>query len=340
MARVHLVPIAERSFANGQLHPDTSFRLRESQRLDRFGVHTLTDDPDAADLILFVRPLGEGTVFRYLFRHPLVRRHRSRCFLYDPNDRVVPLLPGVYPSVERAWHHRNRTRSGAYLLAKDNPVLDEDHHGAERTHLYSFLGTYFSAPVRADLGRLDDPRGCCRDTFQEGDRIWRHGTEAEILAFRRRYLETTWASHFVLCPRGYGASSMRLFETMRAGRAPVILADDWVPPEGPCWERFSVRVAEADWRTLPARLAAREADAAAMGRLARQQWEEWYAPPVLFHRTVEDCLSIGRARRLPERVAGWLAALQMLRPSHQRHWARQTGLAQRLKKLVRRSARG
>ena len=125
---------------------------------------------------------------------------------------------------------------------------------------------------------------------------------------------------------------------MRAGRPPVILADDWVAPMGPCWERFSLRVAETDWRSLPARLEARAADATEMGRLARQQWEEWYAPPVLFHRMVEDCLGIARARRLPEPVAGWVATLQMLRPSHQRHWARQTGLAQRIKKFVRRGS--
>ena len=118
MARVHLVSVQQKSPLDGRPYPDISFCLRDSQRVDRFGVHTLTDDPAAADLILFVRPLGEGTVFRYLWRHPLVRRHRRKCFLYDPNDRIVPLLPGIYPSVERAWHQPGRTRSGAYLLAK------------------------------------------------------------------------------------------------------------------------------------------------------------------------------------------------------------------------------
>ncbi len=34
-------------------------------------------------------------------------------------------------------------------------------------------------------------------------------------------------------PRGIGASSVRIFEAMRAGRAPVIISDDWiVPPVG------------------------------------------------------------------------------------------------------------
>lgn len=336
MARVHLVSIELPSPITGAAPPrGVAFRLRESQQVDRFGVHTLTDDPAAADLILFVRPLTEGGIFSRLLGHPLVRQYRRKCYLYDANDRIVPLLPGIYPSVEQRWYDRGRTRSGAYLVAEENPALDEDHGADERRYLYSFVGTYRSAAIRSELGRLEHPRGYCRDTYDEGDRIWRHGSAEEKQGFRRRYLEVTWASHLVLCPHGFGVSSIRLFETMRAGRAPVILADEWVAPEGPCWDRFSIRVPEKDWAGIPALLGEREADAAVMGRLARQQWEEWYAPPVLFHRMVEDCLSLAQTRRLPEPVASWVAYLQLLRPSHQRHWARQTGLAQRVRNFVR-----
>ena len=335
MSRVHLVPFGSKPLAVDPAPERVVNRLRESQAADRFGVHTLTDDPDEADLILFVRTLTEGMVFANLLGHPLVRRYRRKCYLYDPNDRIVPLLPGIYPSVERAWQSRGRTRSGTYLVAEENPFLDEDHADAERTYLYSFLGAYFSAEVRANLARLEHPRGLCRDTYDESQQVWRHGTPQDQRNFRRRYLETTWASQFVLCPRGYGVSSIRLFETMRAGRAPVILADEWVPPDGPAWERFSLRVPERDWATLPGLLEAREHEAAAMGRLARQQWEEWFSPPVLFHRLVEDCLGIARTRQVPEPVASWIAYGQMLRPTHQRHWARQTGRAQRMKDALR-----
>jgi hypothetical protein len=47
----------------------------------------------------------------------------------------------------------------------------------------------------------------------------------------RAHLLSTWRetiadSKFVLCPRGEGLSSIRLFETMSSGRVPVIIADD------------------------------------------------------------------------------------------------------------------
>ena len=129
---------------------------------------------------------------------------------------------------------------------------------------------------------------------------------------------------------------MRLFETMQAGRAPVILADDWVEPDGPAWERFSVRVREEDYESIPARLEALEPEAAAMGRLARRQWEEWFSPPVIFHRMTEDCLGIAdTSRTLPEPAASWAAWTQMARPSHVRHWLRATGKAQDLKDALR-----
>ena len=326
MSLVHLV----------SLDPDASaeaaFPLRESARRDRFGAHTLTDDPGAAEVILFVRRLTHGLTARQLFGHPLIRQHRRRCYLYDPNDRVTALLPGIYPSVERRWYSPGRMRSGPYLTREDYPVFDEDHAGDARRFLFHFAGSYTSAPVRSALGRLDHPRGCCVDMYAEADRTSRHGNAEEKAAFRRRYAETMWASAFVLCPRGFGTSSMRLFEAMRAGRPPVIVSDEWVEPAGPAWERFSVRVREAEVDSIPARLEALEPEAGAMGRMARREWEEWYAPPVLFHRTVEDCLSIARTpRALPEPLASWAAWGQLLWPSHLRHWLRAAGGKQRIK---------
>ena len=339
MASVHLVflPPDEPRGPGEPPHPDGTLPLRESQRVDRFGAHSLTDDPAAADLILIVRTLShDGSPFRRLRAHPLVRQYRRKCFLYDLNDRVAPVLPGIYPSVERRWYLPTRTRSGPYLDETANPFLTYDPAFTERRYLYSFLGAVRSAPVRERLLAIKhDARGLFVDTSARNEQVSRFGTSEEKREFARQYADATKLSQFVLCPRGVGVGSRRLFETMAMGRAPVILADDWVQPEGPAWERSCVFIAEADYARLPQILAGRAADAPAMGLEARRQWEEWYAPEVLFHRTVETCLSIERARRLPEPVASRCAWTQMLRPSLLRHWARQTGLNQRVKARVR-----
>ena len=341
MASVHLVfvpPLDPTAPPDAPPPADGTIPLRASQRADRFGAHTLTEDPASADLILFVRTLGhDGAVFFRLLAHPLVRRYRAKCFLYDLNDLIVPVLPGIYPSVERRWHDRTRTRSGPYLEETANPFLVYDPAFTARQYLYSFLGAVRSAPMRERLAALPhDARGLFLDTSARAEQIARHGTADEKREFARQYADATNLSRFVLCPRGVGVSSRRLFETMSMGRAPVVLADDWVPPDGPAWERSCVFIKETDCTRLPQILAEREPEAGAMGREGRLQWEEWYAPEVLFHRTVESCLSITRERRrLPEPVASWLAYTQNLRPTLLRHWARQTGFNQRVKKRLR-----
>ena len=113
----------------------------------------------------------------------------------------------------------------------------------------------------------------------------------------KRYAETLCRSKFVLCPRGLGTATFRLFEAMQAGRAPVIVSDGWVPPEGPRWEEFSLRVRERDVRQIPALLEARESEHARMGALARRAWEEFFAPEVRFARLGELCRSIQETRR-------------------------------------------
>jgi hypothetical protein len=115
---------------------------------------------------------------------------------------------------------------------------------------------------------------------------------------------------------------VRLFETLRIGRPPVILADEWVPPEGPRWDEFSIRIAEKDYMQVPQILEAREGEAAAMGRLARQEWERWFSPAVIFTNMVDLCLDIKRTRRLPESIARWTVYPQLLRPHFFREWLR------------------
>lgn len=335
MARVFLTSVAE-----GHLPPDhEDLRplrvMRRCAEVDRFGVHGLVDRPADADLILFVEQRGPGLYQGPLRRHPLVRAHIARCFCYCAIDHVVPFLPGVYPSQPADRYSPARHRGGHYLQA-----LFRDRPGfvplAERPPLlFSFRGRFATYPLRRRLAGLAGPRAVVIDTdgamAQE-----RHGREFmgyggdDVEAFYRLNVD----SAFVLAPRGFGSSSMRLFEAMELGRAPVIIGDLWVPPEGPAWETFSVRVAERDVARIPALLAAREADAARMGRAARAAWEAWFSEEVTFHRAVGWCLDIAAERRWTEPVARWGAYARLL--DRDVLWARGRNLRKRLEALRRR----
>ena len=105
------------------------------------------------------------------------------------------------------------------------------------------------------------------------------------------------------------------------GRVPVIVSDQWVPPEGPNWEGFSVRVGEADVEAIPAILLERESEARAMGAAARAAWLEWFSETTSFHRIVEWCLELASAATLRTGYRRYAPYRQMLRPYHAARWA-------------------
>jgi hypothetical protein len=296
--------------------------LEQSAVADDLQVHSLTNDPASADVILFAEIFGAGFYFERVRGHPFVKKYRENCFLFCANDFVIPFLPGIYASIEERWSS-SRTRAGFYLGEPGAEFLINTPLTDTAAYLYSFVGSIDTAPIRRNLASLNHPRGFFHDTAADYQRVLHRKMPAEERReYHRRYAEIAAASKFILCPRGCGASSMRLFDTMRIGRVPVILSDKWVEAVGPCWDRFSVRIAEGEYDRVPAILEEREIEAAKMGQLARSQWEEWFSEQVLFHRVVEWCLDIKRQRRIPEKWAHFAAYIQYLRPFHFRHLLR------------------
>ncbi len=288
-------------------------RLRAAATLDRVGQHTLAARPEDADLILFTDPAAPDLAD--IRAHPLYRQHASRCFVMATGDRVLPFVPGLFVCPERTTHPLHRSRTAAYLrVAFEQPAPAEVEApaaaGAAGDLLFSFVGRTETAPVREHIARLRHPRGEVIDASLPGQGL-------APAAFRRLMAR----SRFVICPRGYGSSSFRLFETLRAGRVPVIVSDEWIPCAGPDWSAFSLTVREDQVHALPALLEQAEARHAQMQRAARQAWAEWFAPDVAFHRTVEWCLDLARhqpaSRQWDDRLYRW----GRWRPSMLRwHW--------------------
>jgi hypothetical protein len=308
MAKVFLLSVVEGTVpreldALAPLH-----NLRRCAAVDRFAEHTLVQDPDAADLIVFVELRGAGLWQRKLWFHPLVRRHPRRCFAISSADQIVPFLPGIYASLPRDRYHPRRHRTGHYLRGLFRPELVAIAPPGPPDLLATFRGSLDTHAVRRALTAIASPRIAIEDSqslrrwLAHGPRFMGYGGDAVA-----DYVRLARRGAFVLCPRGFGTSSMRLFEAMQLARAPVIISDAWVPPEGPAWETFSVRVAENDVGRLPEILAAREPEAAAMGTRARAAWEEWFSEEVTFHRFVAICLALAEVRRVSEPLDRWIS---------------------------------
>jgi hypothetical protein len=324
MARVFLTSVAEDRRGALDLHRFAVRHLRACAGQDRRRQHRLTDDPGSADLILFVEGHGDdaaGEHFEQVRAAPLYREYAGKCFLYSGIDRVIPFLPGIYPSIERRWSWPGWTRGGCYLVPPNPFLADRPPVGKE--HLASFIGACGSLPVRHQVMNLSDRPGfLIRNTTAPFVGAVRRGDDLTLAALKREYIHTSLASKFVLCPRGVGPSSIRLFECMELGVAPVIIADDWVAPVGPRWAEICIRVAERDVPRLPTILAAREPDHERLGRHARQAWEDHYSPWSLFHTLIEDCLALSRTRRIPLRGMQLAVHAHLARPYHLRKMVR------------------
>lgn len=273
-------------------------------------MHTLCNAPEEADLILFAEFDDEPFQER-VRQHPLVRRYREKCFCINERDHTFPFLPGVYTSVPKRWHRRDRLRSGFYLVLFQHNHIEYNPPKGDEPFLYSFSGAFYTAPVRTALADLQHPESYVCDTSSEAKYFHSPLSQERRSALEQRYAQLLMNSQFVLCPRGRAPATVRLFDVMRAGRVPVVIADDWMPPEGPDWSAFSVRVAESDVANIPERLEVLRGAAQSMGRAARAAWEEWFAPEVSFHTVVEWCLSIQRERQWSEQLLR-LTALRQL----------------------------
>lgn len=258
---------------------------REAADEDVFGIHHLTNDPEQAELILFVDlHLSPDWRLCDLLSHELVRRFRDKVLVYDERDRPWCALPGLYVSMPTRHFEARWQQSCAYYGAVS--FTENERTGITPDLLYSFVGSR-SHPVRKPLLRTTHRRAWVEDSsgFVFYDR-------RDPVAFDNRkahYRQTLLRSKFVLCPRGAGTSSIRLFETLAAGRVPVIISDQWMPPAGPDWKDISLRVRESEVATIPYLLEAAESRFPRMAQAAREAHARWFSRPVIFHRLIDAC---------------------------------------------------
>lgn len=259
--------------------------------------YVLATDPELADLVLFVEnsQYESDPEYRALRAHPLVRFFPEKCFMY--NEQINPwcVLPGLYPNVLRRYYDPTRMRASCYVRDM-NPYVPNASWAEEPRLLFSFMGNH-SGRIRRLVFSLQHGASLVQDTSSFNAF---HGSGTEVyVAQQRRYAAVMVDSKFVLCPRGAGTSSFRLYEAMRCGRCPVVISDQWVEPGGTDLG-FLVRVREADIDRVPRILESIEDQWLDRGRLARAAWETWFAPEARAAHMLDTCWAIRQQRCWPE----------------------------------------
>lgn len=260
------------------IHPGLDV-LRQAAHTDLCKQHTLCSSASDADAIVFVENTQfDDILFSKLLQHELLQTFPDKCFMYNEMDRPWDVLPGLYTCMAKNHIQPNRHRAFAYLSTPNQLIRNVFNESYERKWLFSFMGA-MSHHCRRSIMKLQHDCSYLKDTSTFN--VW--STSAEEMQERaRHYAKVLGESRFVLCPRGIGSSSIRLYETMEAGRVPVVIADSWVPPSETDWS-FAIQVQERRIASIPDLLNSIVDESTERGQAARDAWVANYAPGTLFN---------------------------------------------------------
>ena len=274
--------------------------------------YTLTENPQSADIIL-IGNVREEDWGKKILKHELINKYPAKSFSLSEADHPIILRHGIYASGTKSIFNLRRVRTGSYTLYSDeylNPYIKAHQisgpNSIKKEYLLTFIGrnTFSSRGLMKLRGTLFHLKFERPDIFIEDAstfNLWARDKDAVNRPMRQQhYYEILLRSKFSLCPRGEGANSLRLFESMQLGVAPVILSDRWILPRGPKWHEFSIVIKERHIRDVEKIVQAHENDYKAMGDLARRSFEDYFSDRVYFNYIVDNCIDIMRGQVISE----------------------------------------
>lgn len=284
---------------------DWAVTMRDQMLQSTNTPYEMTDDPEQADIIVFWEPHQRSQIIRIprLRAHQLVRQFPNKVFVVSVEDAPLGLLSGLYTSLPVRRHHPRRHRTTLYYRTQ-NPYLRSlraERRVSSPPYLASFMGA-ISHDFRRWLFEM-------ADSFAQHDILLKETSynqflipqDPELKPLHLDFIDTIVDAKFSLCPRGNGAGSYRLQESLALGRAPVIMSDNWVPVADLDWERFAIFVAEDSLPDLPAILREHEPRWEEMGAIAKQTYESHFSQEVFALRAIEQIVAIRNVRTHDER---------------------------------------
>lgn len=273
------------------------------------GPHTIVEHPSEADLILLLCSKAESLTPE---QQKMLTERPNDFFVFETYDLPTYAFQGTYVSISNSLTRNRRYRS--YCQPMINRYVEEIYASGQKIEpdlLFSFMGGSTSwlrkKMYQHDYGRKDV---LIQDTSYHHE--WSYRTE-EWEKNKIHYAQVLARTKFVVSPRGATATSSRIYEGMQMARPLVIMADDFYPPNGPDWEKFMIRVRERDMPRLPEILTPYLDRWEEMGKIARSEWEKWFAPEMWFQRVVGYSQDIAKERVVSEAVHIWkIPYLQMI----------------------------
>jgi len=292
---------------------------------------SIATDAAVADVVIHSSNEQIGDRCTASLIRPLAKADIER-FVWDWGDRPTGRHSGFYCSLPSSLFDADRHRTFCYPIAFNEMI--EEFPQPDAKYNFGFIGG-LTAGVRGRLFRYLRPRESSDNAIykiQGAD--WHKVSDRNGSSIKDEYADFLRTTKFILCPRGYGVGTARLFEAMKAGRVPVIISNGYVPPAGIDWTACSIAIRENEISTLPVVLAARLQDWPQMASAARAAWEHNFSEHHLIRNMLEQLKKMrGSAVRTDlayrisysVRIVGILTS-QKIRPSVGRMRRRLTSL--------------
>lgn len=268
--------------------------------------YELVNQPEFADIILIgLGDLRKADWIEKILSNDLLNKYPNKCFSLSNQYAPMLLNRGIYISGSKSFFTSGRIRTGSYTLYPEeylNPFIQKHSFTGviyhSKSYLLSFIGRK-SHSVRERIFNLKFNRSDILIEDSSTFKLWKDQGKAKIE--RQKYFyEVLLNSKFSLCPRGSAANSIRLFESLQLGIAPVIVADKWTFPTGIQWNKFSVVIKEKNIHELEKIVQTYESSYKEMGDLARKAFEENFSEHSYFNYVVKNCIEIKNKQLFPE----------------------------------------
>ena len=287
-------------------HKAQSIKLTELAKSLNEESYKIVKDPLVADIILLCDAIFDNNAFLIRVNFYL-RNYPDKCFVLSNEDRPITFFRGIYTSAEKKNNNFGRIRSGSYTAYYDafrNPFIyrtetNPTEYNIKKLFLFSFIGRN-SHPVRDVIFNLKFFRDdiFLEDTTNSYDL---YSTDNRDDSKEKKYYDTILESKFTLCPRGWGTNSIRLFESMKLGVAPIIISDEWVFPRGIDWAEFSIIIKSKDLNKLESIVTGYEYQYEEMGRKAKHVYDKYFSDKNYFLYIIQNCIEIKKNQILPEK---------------------------------------
>jgi hypothetical protein len=285
--------------------------------------------PEVADAIV-MEERGSFKDFRYinkLIGDPFISRYADRIFTINTDDCATGVLRGVYTSLPKSRIDHTIHRSVPFMHFPNELVFLKRKSEWCPHYLASWRGNPMSNSIRRRMVPLfrNSKEFLIQDTVS-----WLDHSIGE----KQRYVDLILDGKFSLCPAGWAPVTYRIYESMALGRCPVILADEFAPPEGPEWKKFALFYPQRKVDNLMTYLRSHEFRSQGLGREAQVAWELFFSGEKMVNYYVNTLHNLMRSAPATSKEAE-LRRWTSLRMYWLNHWTLPQRMINKARKLSR-----